>query len=272
MRKLFLLIFIVGCIASTNKTCACSILYYVDKNTGKIYVANNEDYWYETKTYIQINPRSENKYARLWYGWDDFAQGGINEAGLFFDGAVTPIQKGPSFYTNPAGNMGDHILATCKTVDEAINYINERNIALPNAHIMFGDSTGNAKIIEWVNGKQQIISIKDNRLVMTNFHLSDTTTGNFPCYRYSAINENLNKLEINSDTLDLLKIGNALGQSAQTPKQNENGKIGGTLYSTFINITDMEFFLVYKLDNTKVTKLDLKAEFDKQKKQKIKLK
>jgi len=272
MRKILLLILIIGCILVTNKTHACSILYYVDKNTGKIYLANNEDYWYDVKAYIQIVPKSENEFARLWYGWDEFAQGGINQAGLIFDIAVTPLQKGPSFYTNPIGNMGDHILATCKTVDEAIAYMEERNIALPGSHIMFGDSTGNAKVIEWVKGKKRIISIENNRLLMTNFLLSDTTKGNYPCYRYSAITENINQFEENLDTLDLTNIRNVMQQSVQMPKQTTEGRTEGTLYSTFINITDMELILVYKLDNTRVTKLDLKLEFDKPKIQKIRLK
>jgi len=271
MRKILLLILIIGCILVTN-TRACSTLYYIDKNTGKIYLANNEDYWYDVKAYIQIVPKSKNEFARLWYGWDDFAQGGINQAGLIFDIAETPLQKGPSFYTNPIGNMGDHILATCKTVDEAIAYMEERNIALPGSHIMFGDSTGNAKVLEWVNGKKKIIPIENNRLLMTNFLLSDTTKGNYPCNRFNAITESLNQSEENSDTLDLIEIRNAMGQSAQMPKQAKEGRTEGTLYSTFINITDMEFILVYQLDNTRVTKLDLKLEFDKPKIQKIILK
>ena len=63
---------------------ACSVLYYIDAKTGKIYVANNEDIWYDVNPYIQILPATKSKYARLWYGWDNFAQGGINQAGLFF--------------------------------------------------------------------------------------------------------------------------------------------------------------------------------------------
>ena len=56
-------------------------------------MANNEDYWYDADAYIQILPASRNRLARLWYGWDDFARGGVNEAGLFFDGAVTPARE-----------------------------------------------------------------------------------------------------------------------------------------------------------------------------------
>jgi len=63
---------------------ACSVLYYVDVKTGKVYAVNNEDYWYDVDAYIQIEPKTKTKYARLWYGWDNFAQGGLNDQGLFF--------------------------------------------------------------------------------------------------------------------------------------------------------------------------------------------
>ena len=29
----------------TSEIKACSVVYYVDQHSGKIYVANNEDYW-----------------------------------------------------------------------------------------------------------------------------------------------------------------------------------------------------------------------------------
>jgi len=40
----------------------------------KVYVVNSEDYLYDVKARIQIEPKSKNKLARLWYGWDNFAQ------------------------------------------------------------------------------------------------------------------------------------------------------------------------------------------------------
>lgn len=250
---------------------ACSVLYYVDKATGKIYVANNEDYWYNTETYIQIEPRSKKSLARLWYGWKDFAQGGVNEAGLFFDGAVTPEQEIPKTFKKIKGNLGDAILASCKTVEEAIAYIEQRKIGLPNAHIMFGDATGNAVVIEWVNGEQKIVKIEDNRLIMTNFLLADTSKGSHPCYRYDAIQKEIKRFEKEEKPLDLKTIGNTMARAVQVPQQDKEGKTGGTLYTSFINITDMEFVLVYKMDNKKITRLDLKSEFKKTKKRKIKL-
>lgn len=64
-------------------TNACSVLFFIDSTTGKVYVVNNEDYWYDVNAFIKIESKSKNQLARLWYGWDKFAQGGVNEAGLF---------------------------------------------------------------------------------------------------------------------------------------------------------------------------------------------
>lgn len=249
---------------------ACSTLYFQDVSTGKIYVANNEDYWYDTRAYIQIMPTKNDELARLWYGWDNFAQGGVNEAGLFFDGAVTPKQPYPEGYGKPKGNLGDALLAHCKTVDEAIAYLENKKIALDNAHMMFGDSSGLAKVVEWIDGEKRVTSIENNYLIMTNFLLADTSQGNYPCYRYSAILNAVQKLD--QKNLDLAKVGNAIAPAVQVPKESENGKTGGTLYSTFINISDMQFVLVPKLDNARLIKLDLKDQFAARKKKRIKLK
>lgn len=248
------------------------MFYYIDKTTGKIYFVNNEDFWYDVKPYIQIQPKTKNEFARLWYGWDDFAQGGVNEFGLLFDGAVTPRQKIPEGYHNPNGrNVGDEILARCKTVDEAVEFMEKEKIAISEGHIFFGDNTGNALVLEWINGEKKIIHLKDNKLIATNYLLSDTTAGNFPCYRYKSIEQRINQLNESAETPDLKMIGNAIGGAAQSPRTDANGKTGGTLYTSFINISDMEFVLVYQLDNSKIIKLNLKKEFKKNRKQRIKL-
>ncbi|WP_276391283.1 carcinine hydrolase/isopenicillin-N N-acyltransferase family protein [Eudoraea chungangensis] len=268
--KLFLVFFLL-LIFFPISSLACSVLYYVDKETGEIYIANHEDYWYDTKAYIQIEPRSSKELARLWYGWDDFAQGGINEDGLFFDGAVTPKQNLSFIHNKPKGNLGDDILANCRNVKEALIYLEKRNIALDNAHIMFGDKNGEAVVVEWVEGKRRLLFIENNRLIMTNFLLSHPEKGNYPCPRYASIESRLQKLSALAHPIKLLDVGNTLGQAAQTPQKDKNNRIGGTLYSTFIRLSTMEFFLVSKLDNSKITKLYLENEFLKKKSQKIRL-
>lgn len=268
----YILTFLTVCfLLFPSLTKACSVLFFVDSVTGKVYVVNNEDYWYDVNAFIKIEPKSKKQLARLWYGWDKFAQGGVNEAGLFFDAAVTPEQPKINGYGNPKSNLGDDILANCKTVDDALAYLEKRKIALTKSHMMFGDKSGKAVIVEWVNGEKKMHWVKDKELIMTNYLLSDTSAGNYPCYRYESIQRNLNKLRDSGEETNLLKVGNNIGQAVQPPKANENNRIGGTVYTSFINLTNMEFVLSYKLSNKNIVKLNLCEEFNKNKGQKINL-
>jgi choloylglycine hydrolase len=272
MRTLIFLIIFSAASIIGSVVQACAIVYYKDAKTGKIYVANNEDYWYDTDAYIQINPARKGKLASLWYGWDDFAQGGINQAGLFFDGAMTPELEISDNFKKIKGNLGDEVLANCQNVEQALVLLKQKNVGLTNAHMMIGDSSGNAVVVEWTGEETRLTWISEGHLTMTNFLLSDTTAGNYPCYRYKSIEENIDQLRSTKETITLNKFGNVINRAVQMPQTDEQGKISGTLYSSFINITDMEFVLVYKLDNTKVTKLDLKYEFQNAaKSKKIKL-
>jgi len=138
--------------------------------------------------------------------------------------------------------------------------------------MMFGDSTGNAVVVEWINGERKLSWIQNNTLVMTNFFLSDTSAGNYPCYRYNTIENRINSLQKSNENAPLRDVGNTLGQATQLPQQNEADKTRGTLYSTFMDISAMEFILVYKLDNAKITKINLREEFYNNSRKKIKLK
>jgi choloylglycine hydrolase len=273
MKTFKYLVLLISIIIISEKSFACSIIYYIDSKTGKIYFINNEDYWYDVKPYIQINPSSKDELGRIWYGWKNFGQGGINEKGLVIDGAVTPEQKIPSGYSSPKGNFTDKILAKCSTVDEVIQYLEQEKIALNNAHILLGDKNGKAVIVEWINGVKNIVEIKNNRLVSTNFNLSDTIQTEMTCWRYPIIQKGLDELDARNpkDTIDLKAVGNVIGKAVQLPQKDSTGKIGGTLYTTFIDLTEMKLVLVYKLDNSKIQKLDILSELKLGKKRKIKL-
>lgn len=129
-------------------------------------------------------------------------------------------------------------------------------------------------IVEWVNGMRNIVEIKNNRLVATNFNLSNTSLDEVTCSRYNTIQLGLNNLDQRDvkDTIDLKTVGNVIGKAVQLPQTNKQGKTGGTLYTTFIDLTEMKFLLIYKLDNSKIYKLDIITELQKGKKRKIKLK
>ncbi|WP_281232781.1 carcinine hydrolase/isopenicillin-N N-acyltransferase family protein [Flavobacterium gelatinilyticum] len=273
MKKFKNLILLVSVMLFSAKASACSIVYYIDSKTGKIYFVNNEDYWYDVKPYIQITPGSKGELGRIWYGWENFGQGGVNEKGLVIDGAVTPEQKIPAGYSSMKGNVTDDILAKCHTVDEAVQYLEDKKIALKNAHILLGDKNGKAVLIEWVNGVKQIVPMQNNRLTATNFNVSDTNETEATCWRYSLIQKGLDELDARDakDTIELKDVGNVIGKAVQLPQKDASGKVGGTLYSTFIDLTDMKFVLVYKLDNSKIQKFDILTELQSGKSRKIKL-
>jgi hypothetical protein len=274
MKNLKYFLLILSTSLFVQKTFACSILYYIDSKTGKIYFANNEDYWYDVKPYIQIIPSSKNEFGRIWYGWKSFGQGGVNERGLVLDGAATPEQKIPTGYSDPKkGNITDDILAKCSTVEEAVQYLEAKKIALKNAHIFLGDKSGKAVVVEWLNGVKKIVEIKNNRLVATNFNLSDTIHSVTSCWRYSEINKGLDELDAEdmTDTIDLKVVGNVIGKAVQLPQSDSAGRVGGTLYTTFIDLTDMKFVLVYKLDNSKIQKLDIISVLKNGKRRRIEL-
>ncbi|MBA3704740.1 MAG: penicillin acylase, partial [Bacteroidetes bacterium] len=225
MKNFKYFIFAISITIFSQNTFACSIFYYIDSKTGKIYFVNNEDYWYDVKPYIQIIPSSKNEFGRIWYGWKNFGQGGVNEKGLVLDGAVTPEQKIPTGYSEPKKkNITDEILAKCSTVDEAVQYLEEKKIALKNAHIFLGDKNGKAVIVEWVNGIKRMVTIKNNRLIATNFNLSDTIHTE-TCWRYSVINKGLDDLDAKNmeDAIDLKVIGNVIGKAVQLPQSNSTG-------------------------------------------------
>ncbi len=229
---------------------ACSVAYYFDADSATPYVANHEDYWIDQNVIIKIEPSKTDQYGRLWYGWDDFAQGGVNEHGLFFDGAVTPESTIPDGYGPPRGNLGDRILANCKTVQEALDFLETERVALKDSHVMFGDRTGNAVVVEWLESNRSLTWISNGKLIMTNFHLGETRKQASGCPRYRSIDSRIDHLLRSGKTTSLLAVGNTLGGAARIPIESAGGRLVGTLYSTFIDLKKMK--LVYVLVASKV--------------------
>lgn len=252
-------------------TKACSIVYYVDSLSGKIYALNNEDYWYDVKPYIKIVPGKKGEYSRLWYGWKNFAQGGINEEGLFFDVATTEKQKLPEGYAPAKNNMGDRILATCKTVQEAILFFEKNKIAYDGGNFLFGDKTGNSVVISWENAAQTLFFRKQNYLIATNTSLTKCPGDSCSCWRYKAMEKEIQRLNAENKVHDIKEVGNILGKAVQVAAKDSGGRTGGTLYSTFFNISDMEMICVFKYNTQHILHFNLKEEFAKSKKRKMKL-
>src|SRR5262249_24465383 len=103
--------------------------------------------------------------------------GGMDEKGLFFDGASTEVIKGPAAPGKKAydGRLEDLILRKCATVEEALKILETYAFNSVQGQWMFADKTGDSAIIE---AGEVIVRKKGNYQVMTNFLQSKAETAN----------------------------------------------------------------------------------------------
>lgn len=92
---------------------ACTI--FTLSSNGKVLVGNNED-WTDQDSWIWFLPGKESEYGMVLTGFGNaYAQGGMNEKGLFFDWfawgeKLTPVDSTKELYN---GNLSEKILADC---------------------------------------------------------------------------------------------------------------------------------------------------------------
>ncbi|MHC4598821.1 MAG: hypothetical protein ACYS47_07445, partial [Planctomycetota bacterium] len=126
----------------------------------------------------------EGEYGRVCFGFDNgFAQGGMNEKGLFFDGLATgplPVTRSgdkPRF----KGNILEAVMACCATVKEALAFLDRYSLkGWERFQIFLGDATGDAAVVEG----DEVIRKKGRFLACTNFHISRAQKTGITCSRY----------------------------------------------------------------------------------------
>jgi hypothetical protein len=185
----------------------------------------------------------------VYFGFDDyFAQGGMNDQGLFFDGlgldTTLPAPKeGKQDY---AGNLVDKAMTECATVECVVGLF-ERYHTHDDWHwqFLFGDATGESAIIE----PQTVIRQQGGYQVATNFYQSTTPPEKRTCWRYlKAVDllENVETLSVESmrDVLDAVHMD----ESVQT------------LYSNVYDLRNKAVYLYFFHDYDDVVVLDLEKE------------
>jgi hypothetical protein len=197
---------------------------------------NNEDFW-NPATRMWVVPAGEERYGRLYFGYDDLIpQGGMNEAGLVYDGfAKKPRPAGTSdIRPKFEGNLIDHAMATCGTVADVIELFQRHDLAMMEGYnLMFADAGGDAVVIE----ADSFIRKQGKLQVVTNFDLSrypdgvDAYDKGQSCLRFQIAKQML--ADMGSPTIEkarcVLAAVHAEGRSR-------------TLYS---NIYDLKRRLVY---------------------------
>lgn len=124
MSKMFLMSFVAlafhSCCILTSS--ACTIFVLTDAKRTLFF--NNEDYS-NPATQIWFIPGGKQYYGVAYVGFDnDWAQGGVNTAGLAFDwvaGFEDKYQADTKLIKLP-GNPSERMLESCSTVNEAIAF------------------------------------------------------------------------------------------------------------------------------------------------------
>lgn len=175
---------------------ACSIFFSADADNA--FFGNNED-GENGNTYLWFVPATRNTYGAVFFSYEDaWVQGGMNERGLALDWAATEPQQvaidsgkvSPRGNLNRlyVGNLNETILKTCASVNDVIALYRRYNeIAFYNAHILVADKSGASAILEWHDGKFEIIPKAGLYQAITNFNITNSQTQGYACSRYDSI-------------------------------------------------------------------------------------
>lgn len=249
---LFLFIFFLSTAFSSQ---ACTI--FNKQKEDLTLVGNNEDWIYSAPSSLRLAAADEGTYGRLCFYLYSYVQGGMNEKGLFYDGATCPSQDVPHFEGKPALGMdlGEVVLSKCANVDEVINFLKSYNI--PSGfmdHLMFVDASGNSVVIEWDKNDLKFIKKEESYQIATNFWITNPEMGGYPCKRYEKAKSMLEDKESN---LSVDYFATILESTTQ------NWGDGGTKYSNIYDLKNKEVFIYLKGDFEKSKKYSLLEELEK---------
>ena len=192
-------------------------------------------------------------------GWKNkdrhFPQGGMNDRGLFYDGAtaenvVVPPDSGkPRYHTN----LIFKAMEECSTVEEVLQLFEQYDVSGTwNGHYLVGDRCGNSAIIE----PQTFIRKKGRYQIVTNFFQSKTRPEDATCSRYRIASEIFEQTATNS--VDLFRhILNAVHW------EEYSGSMTVTLYSYICDLKKGDIYIYHFHNFEDVVKINLQDELKK---------
>ena len=216
----------------------------------RVFGGSNEDNL-DPRTRMWVVPAEAGKHGRICFGFtNDFAQGGVNDTGLFFDGLAlgheeVPKSGKPAFH----GNFGDHALAECETVKQVIELFERYDSSfLGSAQLLFGDRSGDGVILEG----NAMIRKEGSCLLATNFRRSETAPEEATCERFQDAQRLLG--ETKEVSLDLCRrVLSATRQESPA----------ATVYSTIYDLQGGLIHLYHFHDFENVVVIDVAKELSK---------
>lgn len=230
-------------------------LIFVFTSGNHIIVGNHED-WTARDARIRFIPAEKSKLGVVVFDFESegLIQGGMNSAGLFFDGTATPyvpldftgkeVFKEKDFWLT--------LLQTCHSIQEAVVFINKYQLPeLESVHLLFADRSGQSLIVGAYDGKLTYTWKNKPFQVLTNFNIVDPEYGGEqPCPRFAKANSILTSA-----------TGNPMETAAAVLKQTTQGEL--TVYSTLFDITTGSVRVYYLADFSRSLTFNLADELAK---------
>jgi len=235
---------------------SCTIIYASD---DKMALAGNNEDWNKPFGNIWFLPAEKGKFGRIYFGWRikdvQYPQGGMNDKGLFFDGATAEnvvVPRDPSKLPYE-GSLILKAMEECSTVEKVLKLYDRYDVSGSwGGHYLIGDRFGNSAIIE----PQTILRKKGKYQIATNFFQSKTRPENSTCTRYRIASELFEKSD--SISVDLFRrILNAVHY------EEYSGSMTATIYSNICDLKKGEIY-IYNFHNFEdVVKINLQEELKK---------
>lgn len=236
---------------------ACAII--IGYKNGQVLVGNNEDWYHSDAKYWLERPVDPGEqYAAYFFGFEGegrFAQGGMNEAGLMFDGtAVSRIEidrdhvRENKLKAAPV-QLFKNILKRCRTIEEAEAIIKPLFIPyIRSAQVVIVDANAGYLVVK-ANGVTQKGHLSDGEFkVITNFHLEDLESRNYTCYRYDLARGRLEN-----------HFENSVAEFEGLLQSVHQEYPGATVYSNIYDLTGASLSLYYNAVFDEKVTIDFKG-------------
>jgi penicillin V acylase-like amidase (Ntn superfamily) len=260
------------CLIANSPVRPCTVFFAFD---GKSALAGSNEDWADPNTQMWFVPATKDTYGIVYFGFgkEEYPKGGVssrkltipdggitqinpadlyglpqcgmNERGLYFDGAATDVVKAPPARGKKPyeGRLEHLILRKCATVEEALKLLQTYAFNLIQGQWMFADKTGDSFIVE---AGEVIVRQKGNSQVITNFLQSKIESTRITCPRYKLVTQAL--AERKDLSVDLVR--SLLKATSQKY----------TAYSTICDLTNGVVYVHHRGDFDRTAKIDLKAE------------
>jgi hypothetical protein len=218
----------------------CTIFSGKDKK-GHTFAGNNEDFYFTFNTYLNIVKASDSTFGYIYFSYFNPGgnpQGGVNEAGLFFDGSTVRPSVYKDFdrkkaFPGSSGSLLHHILKKCKTVQEVFLLLKEFRLpGLEAAQLHFADKYGNFGIVVadsmWIT--------KSNFQVSTNYNLCHPDKDGIACWRFPIAESILKRSEPSFEVFR--EICDSTSRKTRI----------STVYSNIHDLTTGEIWFYYGMD------------------------